>query len=52
VAERYERNRTLKNCEEHISWRRQSLVNAYAMAIRKMTLRIDGKGPAVQQEQP
>jgi len=34
VAERYERNRALKNYEEHITKRRQSLMNAYAMAIR------------------
>jgi len=34
VAERYERNRALKNYEEHITSRRQSLMNAYAMAIR------------------
>ncbi|MCD9088736.1 PLxRFG domain-containing protein [Stenotrophomonas sp. SY1] len=34
IAERYERNRALKNYEEHITGRRQSLMNAYAMAIR------------------
>lgn len=34
VAERYERNRALKNYEEHITGRRQSLMNAYAMIIR------------------
>jgi len=34
VAERYERNRALKNYEEHITRRRQSLMNAYAMVIR------------------
>ncbi len=34
VAERYELNRALKNYEEHITSRRKSLMNAYAMAIR------------------
>lgn len=34
VAERYERNRALKNYEEHITRRRQSLMNAYALVIR------------------
>ncbi len=34
IAERYERNRALKNYEEHITGRRQNLMNAYAMAIR------------------
>lgn len=34
VAEQYERTCALKNYEEHITGRRQSLMNAYAMAMR------------------
>ncbi len=34
VAERYERNRALKNYEEHITRRRETLMNAFAMAVR------------------
>ena len=34
MAEQYERTCALKNYEEHITGRRQSLMNAYAMAMR------------------
>jgi len=34
VAERYERNRALKNYEEHITRRRETLMNAFALAVR------------------